>query len=102
MTSTQLEHLQRQAFGITPGITPINRAAFYKLVEYYQEQAEDIYLGKAIELWTRGWVSETPHRTQTQIMNWYWRRPARPGRKKGRLFLSTDQALNAMRKEKAA
>ena len=75
-----------------------DREQFDIFVAKCQEEHRDEYLGKAIELWMAGWKSE-PLREHLEVMSWYWRRPPRPGRKKGRLFLSTDQALRALREE---
>jgi hypothetical protein len=55
-------------------------------------------LNLALELWAAGWTSETPHTTQNDIFSWYWRRPPSGNRKSGRLFLSTNQAINALRR----
>ena len=54
---------------------------------------------QAIELWLAGWKSEKPSEN-SDIMSWYWRRPARRKGSKGMMFLSTQQAFNAMKKEK--
>lgn len=56
---------------------------------------------QAIELWLAGWTSETPHESQTDVMSWCWRRPPRTKSRPGKLFLSTQQAYNAMKKESA-
>lgn len=47
-----------------------------------------------------GWTFELPEllygwRTSSPLMSWYWRAPAKPGRKKGKRCLSTNQAYNA-------
>lgn len=55
---------------------------------------------QAAALWAAGWKAETPHRTQEDIMSWYWRRPPKRKGQKGRLFWSTNQAHNAMLKER--
>lgn len=54
---------------------------------------------QAMDLWAAGWKAETPHQTQEDIMSWYWRRPGKRKGKKGRLFLSTNQAHNALLRE---
>lgn len=51
---------------------------------------------QAADLWAAGWTAETPHATQQDIMSYYWRRPGKRKGKKGRLFLSTNQAHNAL------
>lgn len=63
-----------------------------------REEMNDRDMDQAIELWLAGWKSETPHKTQTDVMSWYWRRPARTKTRPGRLFLSTNQAFSAMKK----
>ncbi len=57
-------------------------------------------LETAAELKAAGWKPEPLH-LDSLMMSWRWRRPALPGRKTGRLFLSPTQALNALRKERA-
>lgn len=54
---------------------------------------------QAAALWAAGWTAETPHATQEDIMSYYWRRPGKRKGKKGRLFLSTNQAHNALLRE---
>lgn len=41
-------------------------------------------------------VNNTPY--ETEPWQWYWRRPAKGNRKKGRLFRSTNQAYNALKR----
>lgn len=74
-----------------------NHEALNRLSAHYQANQEDRDFEKAIELWMAGWTSE-PIRPGLRIMSWYWRRPPIGKRPKGRLFLSTDQALNHLRK----
>lgn len=45
-----------------------------------------------------GWVPEF-HTPLSQLMSWYWRRPARTTYRPGMLFKSTSQALSALRRE---
>lgn len=60
---------------------------------------------QALDLWQAGWTSECANPPsegfwgQTQVMSWYWRRPPRRKGKRGRLYLSTNQAWNALQKE---
>lgn len=60
---------------------------------------------QALELWAAGWKSENANPVspgfwgQTQVMSWYWRRPPRRVDSKGMLFLSTQQAFNALKRE---
>lgn len=53
----------------------------------------DFWLAAA--LWKAGWSAE-PLREGMDIMSYYWRRPPKRKGKKGRLFLSTNQAHNAL------
>ena len=59
------------------------------------------YMAKADDLFAAGW---SPVWNQTgaapDLMSWYWRRPPVGRRKHGRLFKSTDQAWNALRRGK--
>ena len=63
------------------------------------EQCDENAMEQAIELWLNGWTSHPVTKT-SMVMSWYWRRPAKPPRKVGRLFLSTNQAWMALRREK--
>lgn len=65
-----------------------------------EAEHHDTYLGLAIELMLAGWtMNESPY-PKGDVMGFYWRRPKRPGTRdrKGKLFRSTDQAINALRK----
>ncbi len=55
----------------------------------------------AAELKAAGWTPEKPS-PSAPMMSWRWRRPALHGRTQGRLFNSPTQALNALRRQKAA
>lgn len=58
---------------------------------------------QCLDLWGAGWTSERPNPNSalpTQSMSLYWRRPPKGKRPKGRLFLSTNQAWQALQKEK--
>lgn len=92
------EDLRAAVFkGLDEGSMDLFRLA----VRANREQMNEADLDQAIELWLAGWTSETPHQTQTDIFSWYWRSP--PKRKgKGRRYLSTQQALNALRRQKSA
>lgn len=48
------------------------------------------------ELWLAGWKTEGGGPDSWQ---WYWRRPPKGNRPKGKLFRSTNQAWNALKKE---
>lgn len=80
-----------------------------------REERDARDMEKAIELWSHGWTSELPESYTTKeaieaaktdmwrrcaVMSFYWRRPPRTKSRKGKRFLSTDQAYNALRKEK--
>lgn len=94
MTPEEREELRKKVFSGDK----VNKEALKKLSSEIRDEREDAYLDKAIELWLSGWTSHAVGKND-EIMSWYWRRPAKPPRKKGRLFLSTDQALRALRKE---
>lgn len=64
-----------------------------------REEMNERDMGDALELWMAGWTSETPHKSQSDAMSWYWRRPPRRKGKPGRLYLSTQQAHNAMKRD---
>lgn len=64
-----------------------------------REQMNETDMEQAIVLWMAGWKSETPSKTQVDVMSWYWRRPPIGKRTVGRLFLSTNQAFNALKRE---
>ncbi len=79
-----------------------------------REEADEKDMEQAIELWLAGWTSELPAHYNTPegkemakndpwsrcaVMSWYWRRPPKGKRTQGRLFLSTNQAFNAMKRE---
>jgi hypothetical protein len=64
-----------------------------------REKMNERDMGDAIELWMAGWTSETPYKSQSDVMSWYWRRPPRRKGKPGRFFWSTQQAYNAMKKD---
>jgi len=96
LTPEERKELSIKLFG--PDGNQFNKEAFKELVARYREERRDEELGQAIELWLAGWKSE-PVRQGSEIMSWYWRRPPKGKRKKGKLFLSTQQAINALHKE---
>lgn len=56
----------------------------------------------AIELRLAGWAASRPNGERLEadrVFSWQWRRP---GPKVGQLFLSTQQAINALRKDQHA
>ena len=70
------------------------------------KQRNDADMEKALELSAAGWTPElepqhTPHPFTgcVDVMSWYWRRPPRRKGSKGRRYLSTNQAWNALKKE---
>lgn len=95
MTPEERESLRQRLFAGDK----VDHEALRLLAEEGLRERRDHDFEKAIELWMAGWTSH-PVRKKSEIMAWYWRRPPIPPRKKGRLYLSTDQALNALRKEK--
>jgi len=52
-------------------------------------------------LMAANWIFELPAIQDPEPWQWYWRRPSKVKGKKGRKFLSTNQAYNALMKEKA-
>ena len=62
-----------------------------------REECDEAAMAQAIELWMAGWTSEVPRGTG-MVMSWYWRAPAKPGRKVGRRYLSTNQAWNKLKR----
>jgi len=78
------------------------------LAKASHQEREKKDMEQALELSAAGWQAEIqPHHTphpftgNVQVMSWYWRRPARRKNQKGRLYLSTNQAWNAMKKQSA-
>lgn len=64
-----------------------------------RKQFEREYQLKAQELIDAGWKFEVNNEYHAdQIMGWYWRRPPRRKGSKGMRFMSTDQALNHLRR----
>lgn len=51
-------------------------------------------------LMAAGWKWELPAVQDSEPWQWYWRRPPRRKGSKGRLFLSTNQAYQALMREK--
>ena len=73
------------------------------------KESNDAEMEKALELSAAGWTPEiekhhTPHPLtgNVDVMSWYWRRPARRKGQKGRRYLSTNQAWNALNREQNA
>lgn len=95
MSEDERRKINREIFG-ADGKT-FNREALERYAAQLRAEQEDRDFDLAIELWLAGWTSE-PIRDGLPIMSWYWRRPPRGKRKRGRLFLSTSQALNALRR----
>lgn len=56
---------------------------------------------QCFDLWSAGWTSEVPNPQYgpCQSISLYWRRPPIGKRKQGRLFLSTNQAWMALKKQ---
>jgi len=72
-----------------------------------EESVEDFRretLEQVDALLAAGWYYELPEivnfdrpsRNFSEPWQWYWRAPAKGGRKRGRRYLSTSQAFNAM------
>lgn len=75
------------------------RALLDRLAAAGEEEQNERDLGDAIELWMAGWTHE-PVTPSSRIMSWYWRAPAKGKRPLGRRYLSTQQAVNALRRAK--
>lgn len=95
MTPEEQDKLKKQIFHEDG---TVDKEALKKAGDQLWAELDDRYLGLAIELWISGWTCE-PVTSTSQIMSWYWRRPPKPGRTKGRLFHSTDQAYNQLLKD---
>jgi hypothetical protein len=67
-------------------------------VEHSRKSCENWDFAQATDLWLAGWTSEAQS-SNSQVMSWYWRRPARRKNIPGRRYLSTNQAWMAMRRE---
>lgn len=93
LTEWDVEELQRE---IRSGV--FDRETLAKLAEHHRLESNERDLEDAIDLWAAGWTSETPNKTQADVMSWYWRAPAKGKRKFGRRYLSTAQAISAMRR----
>ena len=70
------------------------------------KESEDAEMEKALKLSEAGVTPEIedhhsrhPFTGNVPVMSWYWRRPPRRKGQKGRFFLSTNQAFNALKKE---
>ena len=75
-----------------------NHPLFQFAAQEGKEAAHDSALNsQCYELWMAGWVTEENGRDDAWA--WYWRRPAKGNRKKGKLFLSTNQAFNSYKKD---
>lgn len=96
MTNDEMKAAQAKIFRPDGSV---DSEALTALSRQLRAELEDKDFEKAIELWLAGWKSE-PLRDGLPIMSWYWRRPPFGKRKHGRLFLSTDQAINHLRREK--
>ncbi len=82
---------------------PTNNAFDREQLEIYAAKLEaehhEQYLGYAIELMLAGWTMTDSPYPKGDVMGFFWRRPKRHGSKdrKGKLYRSTDQAINALR-----
>jgi hypothetical protein len=68
----------------------------YGVQESQQSGHQDVLESQCYELWMRGWITEDNGRKESWA--WYWRRPPIGNRKKGKLFLSTNQAFQSLQK----
>ncbi len=94
------DQLHNALFDGTGSMTPDQRALLDELASATAEECNERDLGDAIELWLAGWTHE-PVTLESRIMSWYWRAPAKGKRPKGRLYRSTQQAVNALRRSQS-
>jgi len=94
MTPEEREEMKRRIFNADGSC---NHAALRIEAERGRQEQNEADFAQAAALWKAGWTAETPHSYQKDIMSYYWRRPGKRKGKKGRLFLSTNQAFNALR-----
>ncbi len=83
----------------------LDREMFDLLARASYQESEKKDMEQALELSAAGWQAEIqPHHTphpftgNVSVMSWYWRRPSKRKGKPGRLFLSTNQAFNALKR----
>ena len=75
---------------------------FFKLrCEAGSEESHESGLDQCYELWMNGWKTETTETLYIKLASWSWswRRPPKGNRKVGKLFPSTNQAYQAMKRE---
>ena len=77
-----------------------NSPEFQQLVKQYKHEAWVETMKEVDALLLANWKFELPQTRDPEPFQWYWRSPPKENRKKGRLYLSTTQAFNAMKKEK--
>lgn len=70
-------------------------------IEKTKRESEKRHRVQVMALIAAGWTFELPAGNDPELMSWYWRRPPRRPGRKGRFFWSTNQAHNAMMREKA-
>lgn len=71
------------------------------LIEQSKHEGRMEAMPQVDALMAAGWKFEIPSQSGTEPWQWYWRRPPRRKGTKGRLFLSTNQAFNALKREQA-
>ena len=76
----------------------LTKEKLYELSEQWLNEARMDVIRQCDALLDAGWKFELPGRTQSEAWQWYWRRPPRRGQKRGRLFLSTNQAFAYLRR----
>ncbi len=84
----------------------VDREMLEILARKGHKESNDAEMEKALELSAAGWQAELgpghvphPFTGSVDVMSWYWRRPPRRKGSKGRLFLSTNQAYMALKRE---
>jgi hypothetical protein len=81
----------------------IDREMLDLCARHSHQQSNQAEMEKALALSAAGWTAEiTPHHTphpftgSVDVMSWYWRSPPKGRSKKGRRYLSTNQAHTAL------
>lgn len=90
------EEKKSLAHYIVNGNAEISRQAMHIGCQCTMLESREAALPQVDALMAAGWTFELPDVSGPEPWQWYWRRPARRKGKKGRKFLSTNQAFNAM------
>lgn len=89
-------NVERHRWETSDGRIPLVELVVAARIEQGQQPDE-----QCLALWSAGWTSEVPNPQYgpCQTMSLYWRRPSKRADRPGRLYRSTQQAFNALRKE---